>query len=349
MWLWDSAFHAIGLRHLNAAVARDAVSAVLNCQDPDGFIPHQMSPTRHSAVTQPPVLAMAALLVDDVSPDAGWLKAIYPKLCAYVEWDMKSRDRDGDGLLEWCIEGDPMCRSGESGMDNSPRFNDSANIDAVDFSSLLACECEALAKIAEKAGRDEDASYWTSEHARICRLIRGKLWSEEQKFFVDYDLESGRPSTVIASSGFFPLVCGAASREQAESLVAALKDPRLFGTPSRIASIAACDSRYSKDMWRGPVWVNVNWLVARGLGRYGYAAEAAALREETCRLIEAGCAKYGTMFEFYDDRNEVDPPKLLRKGSCDPDNSPYHQVFHDYGWTATLYVDMIHAQAKSGA
>lgn len=98
-------------------------------------------------------------------------------------------------------------------------------------------------------------------------------------------------------------------------------------------------------MWRGPVWVNVNWLVARGLARYGYAAEAEALREETCRVIEAGCAKYGTMFEFYDDRGEVDPPALLRKGSCDPGESPYHQVFHDYGWTATLYVDMVHTRA----
>lgn len=347
MWLWDSAFHAIGLRHLDASLARDAITAVLNCQGDDGFIPHQMSPTWRSAVTQPPVLALGALLIHDVAPCADWLASIYPKLCAYVEWDMKNRDSDGAGLLEWCIEGDPLCRSGESGMDNSPRFNDSARIDAVDFNALLAGECEALATIAKMTGRNEDALRWTAEHGRLCRLIRERLWSEEFKFFVDFDLEAGRQSAVLASSGFFPLVCGAATPEQAAHLVAALKHPRLFGTPVRIASIAACDLRYSKDMWRGPVWVNVNWLVARGLVRYGYAAEAETLREETCRLIETWCAKYGTMFEFYDDRDEVDPPALLRKGSCAPGDSPYHQVFHDYGWTATLYVDMIHKRGRT--
>jgi len=77
------------------------------------------------------------------------------------------------------------------------------------------------------------------------------------------------------------------------------------------------------------------------IGHYRLPLCAAALREETCRMIEAGCAKYGTMFEFYDDRGEVEPPALLRKGSCDPGDSPYHQIFHDYGWTATLYVDMV--------
>jgi hypothetical protein len=49
--------------------------------------------------------------------------------------------------------------------------------------------------------------------------------------------------------------------------------------------------------------------------------------------------KYGTLFEFYDDRKKVDPPELLRKGRNLPDS--YHQAFHDFGWTATLYIDML--------
>lgn len=38
---------------------------------------------------------------------------------------------------------------------------------------------------------------------------------------------------------------------------------------------------------------------------------------------------------------DVDPPALLRKGCCAPQISPYHQAFHDYGWTVTLYVDLL--------
>jgi len=93
-------------------------------------------------------------------------------------------------------------------------------------------------------------------------------------------------------------------------------------------------------MWRGPVWININWLVALGLERCGYPEEARELFEDTVRMEEAMYGKYGTFFEFYDDRGECDPPELLRKGRCAPEESPYHQAFFDYGWAATLFIDM---------
>jgi len=45
------------------------------------------------------------------------------------------------------------------------------------------------------------------------------------------------------------------------------------------------------------------------------------------------------LFEFFDDRMEVEPPGLLRKRKNVPDT--YFQAFHDYGWTGTLYIDMV--------
>ena len=120
MWLWDTAFHAIGWRHVDPAVARDSILAVLDMQAPDGFIAHMMDPVGTSHITQPPVLALGAKLVHDAAPDSRWIEDVYPNLGAYVEWDLVHRDRDGLGLVEWEIEGDPHCRSGESGMDNSP-------------------------------------------------------------------------------------------------------------------------------------------------------------------------------------------------------------------------------------
>ena len=62
---------------------------------------------------------------------------------------------------------------------------------------------------------------------------------------------------------------------------------------------------------------------------------------ETVRAEEFFQHRYGTFFEFYDDRGECDPPQLLRKGKCAPEESPYHQVFFDYGWSASLYIDMV--------
>jgi neutral trehalase len=301
-----------------------------------------MNPTASSQITQPPVLTLAARLVNDAAPEPGWLAGLYPKLAAYVGWDLTHRDRDSDGLAEWSIEGDPHCRSGESGMDNSARFDDATLLAAVDFNAYLALECDLLAGMVNELGRKDEAVAWRERYERLCRSISAQLWDPAQGFYFDYDPQRKACSAVMAGAGFLPLICGAPSREQAARLVAHLQNPATFGTPFKIPTIAAQDeAHYSKDMWRGPVWVNLNWLIAQGLRRYGLHDVADVLTEQTLAEIERWYEQYGTFFEFYDDRQEVAPPLLLRKGCCAPEVGPYHQVFHDYGWTATLYVDMV--------
>ncbi len=342
MWLWDSAFHAIGLRHLDPALAMNAISAMFDVQRADGFLPHQANihgPV--SNITQPPVLALAAKLVFEKSGDIEWLRKLHPKIEACVKWDFLHRDSDGEGLAEWMIEDNPICRSGESGMDNSPRFDEATLLDAVDFNSFLALECEVLAEMALLLDKSSEHAYWSFHHQRLCLLINQRLWSDTDEFYFDYDLKKNQRTDIWSSAGFLPLVCGACTQEQAEKLVKALDDPGLFGTPFPIPSIAVKSARfYSKDMWRGPVWININWLVVLGLERYGFQDAADALRQITIQSIERAHQAHGVFFEFFDDRNEIEPPNLLRKRICDP-LKPFNQVIHDFGWTATCYVDFV--------
>ena len=349
MWLWDSVFHAIGWRHIDPDLAAEMIDAVFDGQSADGFVPHQLSPIHGpSVITQPPLLAYGIKLVHDVAPDIEWLRRHYAKLVAYVDWDLTNRDRDGDGLVDWLIEGDPASRSGESGMDNSPRFDFHypTQLAAVDFNAYLALECETLAGFAVTLGYAEDVARWRHRHDRLCHLINRYLWSEEHQFYCDYDAAAGALSPVLASSGFLPLICGAATPERAAVLARHLRDPEMFGTALPVPSIAARDTtHYAKDMWRGPTWVNVNWLIARGLERYAahgdqFDALAKEIDAATVQEIERSCGSFGTFFEYFDDRGLVEPPHLLRKGSCDPRN-PFRQVIHDYGWTTTLYVDLV--------
>jgi glycogen debranching enzyme len=49
----------------------------------------------------------------------------------------------------------------------------------------------------------------------------------------------------------------------------------------------------SRRYWRGPVWINLNWFLIRGLERVGLPAEAAELRRLTLRLVErSGFSEY---------------------------------------------------------
>ncbi|MBR2439414.1 MAG: flagellar biosynthesis protein FlgM [Lentisphaeria bacterium] len=338
MWLWDSVFHAAGMRHYRVDIAREMISAVFDMQQEDGFIPHCGDPSTVSAHTQAPILGLGIKLVDEIEHDTSWLAEVTPKLRKYILWIMKNRDTDGAGLVEWKIGTETTCRSGESGMDNSPRFDGAIQLDAPDFNAYLAGECEILAELLP-----DERDFWLGHYERICSLIRERLWSEEDGLFVDYDVVAQKRTNILSSAGFLPLYCKAATPEQAAIMVKHLKNPKTFGTPFRIPSISASNTHaYQKDMWRGPVWINVNYLIVLGLKRYGYDDLAREIVRDTIAEVEQNYLKYGTFFEFYDDRKEVSPLQLERKGKMPPGPfNFYHQVFHDYGWTATLYLDMI--------
>ena len=47
--------------------------------------------------------------------------------------------------------------------------------------------------------------------------------------------------------------------------------------------------------WRGPVWINIDWFLMRGLERYGFSEHAECLRETITGL----CTDEG-FYEYYD-------------------------------------------------
>lgn len=337
-WLWDSAFHAIGWRHIDLDVAREAIEAVLAFQREDGMIPHMGSPAYISDVTQPPVLAMGTLLVHETQPNTDWLRKLYEPLCRYLRWDLEHRATP-DGLLHWFIHaGEPNCRCGESGMDNSSRFDTNEVLSAVDFSAYAALECECLASIADAIGKPDEATEWSAQRDRLNERINAVLWNEEAGIYMDAVAETGKQTGMLSSAGFLPLICGAASDAQAKRLAEHLENPDTFGTGFPVASISPSQTEYySKDMWRGPVWININWFIANGFERYGLSATE-AIRLQTLAEIEKQYLALGSLYEYYDDEGIDAPTELLRKSKLEPGGM--HQVLHDYGWTATLYVDL---------
>ena len=234
MWLWDSVFHAIGIRRLDIKLARSLVEAVFDVQREDGYIPHMATPTTRSSVTQPPVLGLAIKQLEEMESDPAWRNRLIPKLGRYLEWVMANRDTDGGGLVEWFISPEKHCRSGESGMDNSPRFDGAIQLDATDFNAYLAHECEVMAQF-----QPERRDYWQNHYERLCRLINERLWNEELGIYVDYDTVGKRQTDIMASAGLLPLLCGAPTPTQARRLRDHLHNPATFGTPFRVPSIAA--------------------------------------------------------------------------------------------------------------
>jgi glycogen debranching enzyme len=338
MWLWDTVFHSLALNRLDPRVAWDSLRAMLETQQPDGMIPHQFSITGwHSHITQPPILAWGVWENYQVTQDRANLEWALPRLEAYLAWDCARRDQNGNGLLEWFIEEHPLCRSGESGMDNSPRFDAAIPLDAVDFSTFAALDMGYTALIAATLGQADKALAWAVRSRRLSEAIHRQLWDKEDGFYYDRDLQ-GRFSRVRAVSGFLPLLLDDLPPKRVTRLVAWLKDPAEFGTAFPVPSVAASHPAYSTDMWRGATWLNFNYLIILGLRRQGREEEARWLQEKTIHYVNKYYERYGVIFEFFDSQDQRPPTLCDRKG---PHQEPYNirrkmDSIRDYHFTAAL-------------
>jgi neutral trehalase len=193
------------------------------------------------------------------------------------------------------------------------------------------------AQIASELGQMERASVWQTRSRSIAARVHSYLWDDQDGFYYDRDV-SGAFERVQAVSGFFPLLLDDIPAEHIGALVTALHDPRRFDAPWPVPSLALSHPAFSTDMWRGPTWINTNYVIIQGLLKHGLADEARWLAQATIALVEKYYERYGVLFEFFDAQDRVPPPLCDRKG---PHQEPYNirrkmDSIRDYHWTAAL-------------
>ena len=346
MWLWDSAYHSVGMKYISKEMGEDTIRALFCKQDEDGYISHSVSPlARLEGKTQPPLLAWAVYELYKKSNDVSFVSEMFEKLEGYIKWDMKNRDLNKNGLFEWKIEEDSVhCRVGESGMDNSPRFDGESSADCIDFSSFIANEARCLSYLAKAIGKEDKAKQWNDIFEKTKEKINELLWDDEDKFYYDRRLKDGTFIKVKSVASFLPLFAGVCDEEKAAHLVEHLSNPNEFGTPFMIPTVSADDKTYkTMDMFRGAVWLNFNYLIAQGLDEYGYSELSTQIKESTIEMLKKWYLSDGVIYEFYDSRDKVSPSRLPRKG---PAMQPYIQEIkvqsvRDFSWGSCFVVDFI--------
>lgn len=342
LWLWDSVFHALALRHLSPDLAKEAILAIFDTQQSDGMIPHMSTPEKVSSITQPPIIAWGVLELYNSTKDITMLTDTYDKLKKYMQWNMANRDENNNYLYEWHVDDTSMtCRCGECGMDNSPRFDNVTKMDCIDFSCFMAKEAKCLSEIAKILDKQGEYLYWDVIYDRIKKSINDVLYCEEDGFYYDVLLSDNSFKKVKAVSSFLPLFAGVCDKEKAYKLLDHLKNE--FNTEFGIPSIAVDDETFGTDMWRGPVWINYNYLIAKGLRDYGFKKEADEIIKKTVEVMTKWYKNDGTVYEFYDCKNELSPSRLNRKGHAVFPYMPHikMQTIKDYGWSCALFIDII--------
>lgn len=340
MWLWDSAFHALGMQYMEPRLAEEAIEAVLSYQRQDGFIPHMMSPGEISDIIQPPVLGWASLKIFENNRDIDFLRRSYEPLKKFIDWILINRKRGQ--TLGWHIHSHMLaCKCGECGMDNSPRFDNYLDVESVDMISYVINEIEMLSEITGLIG-EKIADNVLEKRRELISYLQQRFWDKGDEFF--YDRQSGGDFIRIkTSASFIPLFAGAATDEQAAKMVKHLKNPEQFWGRFPVATTAFSESCYVKDYWRGPTWINNNYLIIEGLKRYGYKDTAKELVDVTISEISSWYEKTGVLWEFYDSKGEDCSGDFCKMGAMMAKRLRCLTTgaVADFGWTSSLFVHLL--------
>lgn len=328
LWLWDSAMHTLAYRHLDPKLARDQIRAVLAHQLPDGMLPDAIydegviSEIDHpieAEVTKPPILAWAALKLHEKDPDLEFLKEIYVPLVRWNAWWFSQNDDDADGLAQY---NHPY----SSGLDDNPLWDYGMPVESPDLNTYLCVQMGSLALMAEMLGMTSESAMWRRRAAAIVQRMIDDFWDRKAGLFrAQHD---GQPIPVATPFNLYPLWTGQLSRSMCDRLIGHLTNPAEFWGDYAIPSVARNDPHFDPDtMWRGPVWINVNYFFIEALRQIGKHALARELRTKTLNLVNA----HPGIYEYYNALTGVPPAKAASL----------------FGWTAAVFIDLaIQASAE---
>jgi putative isomerase len=321
IWQWDAYFHSLAYRYVDMKLAKDQLRILLDHQRPDGMIPdaiHDEGTVTHLSfpvdadVTKPPLLAWAVWKIYQQDGDREFLDEIYEPMARWNRWWFEKNDLDHNGLCEYQH---PF----SSGLDDSPLWDTGMPVEAPDLNSYLFLQTEYLAGMAHVLGEEQDARRWKLLANQVLSRMIEHMWDDATGYF--WATKNGERISVRTPFNLFPLLTGRLPSNIANRLVAHLSDPNQFWTRFPVPSVARDDPHFDPNqMWRGPTWVNVNYLIIEGLFRSGFPDLARQLRRLTLDMI----SNKEDIYEYYNPETGEKPTKAA-------------SVF---GWSSAIYIDL---------
>ncbi len=299
-WLWDSSFHAIVLSNFDLEWAKAEIKNHLKAQWNNGFIPHiifwggkyldlphwafieskiSLRP-RTSAITQPPVLALAIEEIfkkdgDEQSSlsDKEFIKEVLPKIAKFHRWLIENRDLDGDSLVS-------IISPNESGMDELPVFQaalnyfkenaailhythrkvdllnqfygfnskkildkDYFNVSELLFNCVFIEANRSLGRLFKEISEISESEFFLDLAEKSEKSLLEKCWNKEDKIFYSLYSKGQNQAKVKTVASLMPLFLDGLKGEKLEALIAHLENRDEFWRPYPIPSVSA-DERY---------------------------------------------------------------------------------------------------------
>ena len=278
-----------------------------------------------------PCLAQhAAFITMQSGGDAEWLREQFHFLQAFEDKYMNWHRHKATGLLYW--ETDEAI-----GVDTDPStfYRPDESSGSIFLNCLMYKELLAMEYLAGQLGMPEIARQYRSQAASVKAAVQEHCWDPRDGFFYsvdlnlrpvdkpaldstgmrkgDFFLHVGGPRNYDCLiqrfsvwSGFLALWSGIASEEQAKEMVERqYRDESSFNCPAGVRTLSPLEKMYNlkasgnPSSWNGPVWIIANYLVFRGLLKYGYEEDARDLARKTIVLLGRDFERFGALHEYY--------------------------------------------------
>ncbi|MBI4492076.1 MAG: hypothetical protein HY690_04715 [Chloroflexi bacterium] len=323
VWHWDALFHALGCRHADLALALDQVRLLLEHQQPDGMIPDVVRDVGvivraadGQPITKPPLLGWATLRLFEAGAGRGFLAEVYGPLVRWHRW--WATTAEGDSLPRYL-------HAYSSGLDDSPLWDAGLPAESPDLGAYLCVQAQSLATIARLLGRGAEADDWAQEAEGLFAQLLARLYDPATGLF--WPRRGDTLVRVLTPFNLLPLWTGRLAEGQAAPLLAALADPARLWRPFPVATVSADEPTYdAQQMWRGPVWINANYLLVEALLAARQPALARRLADRTLELV----ASQPEIAEYYDPETGAVPPSAAA----------------GFSWSAALFIDLVLRRAR---
>jgi hypothetical protein len=192
------------------------------------------------------------------------------------------------------------------------------------FSALLIRSNRGLIRMGELLNKD--TSHIKEWNELSISNMNNKLWNEETYGYDSFDLNSGKKITNYSSSAYIPaLFAEIPDKRRTEQMITYLKNTFCkdthFCCPSYLYSRQEFET---KCYWRGPVWINMNWMLYKALIKIQDFNFAKKILNDSISLIK----EHG-FFEYFD-------PRKKNGAGYGTDN---------FSWSAALLIDLLHSES----
>jgi len=238
----------------------------------------------YGSIDSTPLFVMLAGQYLKRTGDLATIDRLLPHIEAALTWIDEHGDRDGDGFVEYG-------RLTEEGLINQA-WKDSHDsvfhadgtlargpIAIAEVQAYVHGAWQAAAEIFRVLDRPEQAARFLARAEGLRRAFDTSFFDEELGTYVLALDGDKRPCRVRSSNAGHALFTGIAYPERARQVVRTLMSASSF-CGWGIRTIASTEARYNPMSYHnGSVWPHDNALIASGLARYGYRAEAARIFE----------------------------------------------------------------------